>query len=88
MSKKPKIPKSFVNDPNIIKNPTTKNQKLWNDAYIRAINRTKKWPKNFHAVYTDIPSKPKTIRKKDIEKLESITWKKISRMDGSKQKLY
>lgn len=87
MPKKPKIPKALLNDPNFIKNPVTKNQKLWNVEYIRLKNRVKKWEKKYRAIFTDIPNKPQSrIEKKDIERLKAIAWKKLTEEEKQRAK--
>lgn len=56
----------------------TKNQKLWLEEYRKAQNRVDEWAKKFRASY-ELPQKaPKVIKKKNIEQLKNVNWRKFT----------
>ena len=61
----------------------TSNQKEWLEEYRKTLNRVESWKNKFHAVF-DMPNKPETIYKEDIERLKNINWKNISEVEKKK----
>lgn len=53
-------------------------QKEWEKEYKLLKRRTKSWEKTHRVLYNDLPSKPKRVTKKSIERLKNIRWKNIS----------